>query len=260
MKEILFCALMQLFAVAFAQDTTFFDASKNEVQSIAQADYYSVKVMDSEDTNKVDITEYYTDGQIKFLMNYKNYREKVVDGKKQEWYRNGQLKSSIDYVENEINGQILTYWDDGSKKRIDNYKKDKFISGTCFNKQGIEVEHFRFFVMPYFEQCLQSKKKRKVEDIEQCTNLEIFKHIANTTRYPRLPRNAGVAGTVYIQFTIDTIGEVSRVNIVRGIPNGEKLNEEAIRVIKSLPKMMPGKQDGEKVNVQYTVPIRFQLR
>lgn len=252
--------LLIMFSVAEAQDTTFFNKNSEEVATLSNADYYSFKKYSTKDSNQLESVQYFINGNQKMSISYKDYSRKIVDGNKKEWYRNGQLKSSVDYVENEIDGQILTYWEDGSKKRIDNYKKDKFISGACFDQNGEELEHFRFFIMPRYKSCLEKKKKQDPEKVEQCTTTEIFKHIVQTTRYPKMPRDKGVAGTVYVQFHIDTTGKVSNPTLLRGVAHGEKLNEEALRVVSSLPDMLPGEQDGQKVRVQYNVPIKFQLR
>lgn len=257
MKKILLLAFLSQVLIIKAQDTTFFDANKNEVSSLSLSDFFRVKSVSINDTNNVKVSEFYSNGQIKSEINYKNYTLKKVDGKRMEWYKNGQLKTEIDYIDGEITGQILTFWENGISKRVDNYKKDKFISGKCFNKKGEQIKHFRYLIMPRFKKCL---KKKKFEKIQSCTDYEMYSHIAKTTRYPKEALDSGLVGTVYIQYRIDTTGNVFNPIIVKGINGGQLLEEEALRVVKTLPKMIPGEQDGEKVQVQYTVPIKFNLR
>jgi TonB family protein len=74
-----------------------------------------------------------------------------------------------------------------------------------------------------------------------------------------MARDAGTSGRVYVQFLVDTKGEVNEVKVVRGVPGGKSLEKEAVRVIKALPKMKPGKQRGKPVRIQYTVPVNFKL-
>lgn len=86
-------------------------------------------------------------------------------------------------------------------------------------------------------------------------SLRIF--IRRTIKYPDLARESSVEGTVYINFIIEKDGSVSNPKILRGIGSG--CDEEAIRVIKLMPKWIPGKQYGKTVRVQYNLPIKFKL-
>ena len=64
-----------------------------------------------------------------------------------------------------------------------------------------------------------------------------------------------ISGTVYVTFVIERDGSISNVKILRGIR--EDYNNEVIRVVKSMPKWIPGKQNGKAVRVQYNLPIKF---
>lgn len=86
----------------------------------------------------------------------------------------------------------------------------------------------------------------------------MFKYIGQNTVYPQLARESGVTGIVHIYFVVNKDGSVGDVKVLRGI--GAGCDEEAVRVVKSMPKWKPGKQRGKSVKVQYTIPIRFFLR
>ena len=111
--------------------------------------------------------------------------------------------------------------------------------------------------MPIFPGC---EGKGSKDEIKQCTDNEIYKFIAENTKYPPMMRDAGVSGTVYIRYLIDEKGQVKDVKVLRGVASGKQLDDEAVRVIKSIPKMKPGRQRGKPVRVQYTVPVRFNLK
>jgi TonB family protein len=83
------------------------------------------------------------------------------------------------------------------------------------------------------------------------------KFISRTIKYPDLARENSVGGTVYVNFIIEKDGSVSNPRILRGIGSG--CDEEAIRVIKLMPKWISGKQNGKAVRVQYNLPIKFKL-
>ena len=81
----------------------------------------------------------------------------------------------------------------------------------------------------------------------------INKHI----RYPAEAQAAGYKRNVYVHFIVDKNGDVKEVELTHKSPH-EVLNQEAIRVIKSMPRWeSPGKVEGKPVNVSYTLPINF---
>ena len=96
-------------------------------------------------------------------------------------------------------------------------------------------------------------------------DIALRKFIADNIKYPEEAKEKGLSGKVFVQFIIDKNGDVVSPKIARGID--PILDNEAIRVIQSLPKWKPGEQseriNGEKVwvpkNVSYTVPIAFEL-
>lgn len=85
----------------------------------------------------------------------------------------------------------------------------------------------------------------------------LIKYIQSKIVYPGIARENGIDGTVYLQFVVDKEGKVGNVKVLRGVGGG--LEEEAIRVVKTLPKFTPGKQNGRSVPVYYTVPVKFRL-
>jgi protein TonB len=85
----------------------------------------------------------------------------------------------------------------------------------------------------------------------------LMKDIMSRVVYPELAKENGAKGRVFVQFVVNSKGEVDRVKIVRGVD--ALLDNEAVRVIKTLTGWTPGMQRGKPVNVSYTVPINFQL-
>lgn len=86
---------------------------------------------------------------------------------------------------------------------------------------------------------------------------EMMKYIGDHLEYPVIAKENGVQGKVYVQFVIDSIGNINHPVIVKGAH--PILDKEAIRVIESMPKWIPGEQKGKPVNVMYTLPIMFKL-
>ena len=82
--------------------------------------------------------------------------------------------------------------------------------------------------------------------------------IQKAVRYPSLALRNQVEGRVYVSFTVDPKGEVTDVKIVKGLGSG--IDEETIRAIKTLPRFIPGKQNGREVSVSFTVPVTYKIQ
>jgi protein TonB len=86
----------------------------------------------------------------------------------------------------------------------------------------------------------------------------LLKYIAQNVKYPVICQENGVQGMVSVSFVINEKGEVTNVKAFRG--TDANLEQEAVRVVKSLPNWKPGKQRGKAVKVSYNVPVRFKLQ
>jgi len=86
---------------------------------------------------------------------------------------------------------------------------------------------------------------------------ELMKFLANNIKYPPQAKSNGIQGRVFVNFVIEADGSVSNVRVLRGIGGG--CDEEAVRVIKQMPKWDPGVQKGERVRVSYNLPVKFTL-
>ena len=85
----------------------------------------------------------------------------------------------------------------------------------------------------------------------------LMQYISRNIRYPQAAKDANIEGKVVVQFVVEKDGRVGEARVVRGVD--KNLDEEAIRVCKSLPKFNPGKNaDGEPVRVVYTLPVNFK--
>ena len=82
-------------------------------------------------------------------------------------------------------------------------------------------------------------------------------YINHNLRYPVKARKKKVEGRVFLRFIVSQTGDIQDVQILKGIGSG--CDEEAARVVRQMPKWIPGKQAGSPVNVQYNLPIQFSL-
>ena len=89
-------------------------------------------------------------------------------------------------------------------------------------------------------------------------NGDLFNYLTSKLRYPTLAVEMRTQGTVYLTFVVEKDGDIGDIQIMRGVPDG--CTEEAIRVVKSMPKWKPGKNNGQPVRVQYNLPVKFRLQ
>ena len=81
--------------------------------------------------------------------------------------------------------------------------------------------------------------------------------IGTNVRYPQNAIDRGIEGRVFVQFIVEPDGSVTNIKVARGIGGG--CDEEAVRVVKMMPNWIPGEAHGEKVRVQYFLPINYTL-
>ncbi len=107
-------------------------------------------------------------------------------------------------------------------------------------------------VFPGCEDAVTNDEKRA------CFQKEIIRFVTRNFKFPELARQMGVGGKVFVQFVIEKDGSISNVQVARGVE--ESIDQEAVRVVKSLPKVRPAKQRGKPVRMSFTLPINAKLQ
>lgn len=82
-------------------------------------------------------------------------------------------------------------------------------------------------------------------------------YLSKNLVYPAVAQENGVSGRVYIAFVVEKDGSVTDVRVARSVD--PSLDREAMRVVKSMPRWIPGKQNGSAVRVKYSIPVLFRL-
>jgi protein TonB len=96
-----------------------------------------------------------------------------------------------------------------------------------------------------------------VEQMPEFPEGDISTYLAKNTKYPEVATDNGISGRVFVQFIVGKTGEITDVTVVRGVD--PSLDQEAVRVIKKMPRWKPGKQNGVPVRVIMVVPVFFKL-
>lgn len=118
--------------------------------------------------------------------------------------------------------------------------------------------YVRSEIMPVFPGC--DSEEGTAKEKESCTQNSMLEYIYGHLNYPAIARENGVEGMAFIQFIVND-GVVSEVQILRDPGGG--LGKEALKVVEQMKNVglwTPGFQQGRKVKVKYTLPIKFQLQ
>ena len=195
------------------------------------------------------------------------------DGKGSEKSVKGKISISPDAnksSENRITGKELenkTVYIDGKKATVNEMQAldpEKIASMTVLKaKDSDEIHITTKDTASGTEQALQSSPDREVQLQAQEMprfpggEAELMKYVSMNLKYPQEAMNAGKEGRVVIRFVVSADGKVKDPQVVRSVD--KQLDDEALRVISSLPDFIPGKIDGKPVSVWYTMPVSFRL-
>ncbi|MDR1707870.1 energy transducer TonB [Dysgonomonas sp.] len=132
------------------------------------------------------------------------------------------------------------------------------VQGT--SDKGVDIAELREHKVIVEEKPVEEKPFVTVEQMPTFPGgeVEMQKFIRDNLRYPVVAQEAGIQGRVTLRFVVSKTGAIENVTVVRGIdPSCDK---EAVRVVQSMPKWIPGKQNGLNVPVYFNLPIQFRLQ
>jgi len=108
---------------------------------------------------------------------------------------------------------------------------------------------------PIFLHCNRSASR---EEKQACFQTGVMKHIQQNFEYPAISKEMGISERIIVNFHVGKDGKVINVQVVRG--QDKHLKAEALRLVRSIPTLVPAKQRGQAVSVSFTVPISFTLQ
>ena len=124
-------------------------------------------------------------------------------------------------------------------------------------KEEIPEEPFLFVEeMPRFPGCEEAVMTTKEK--QACAEKMMMEYIYSNVKYPTMAQEGGVEGTVNLRFVVEKDGSISGIKILR--EPGAGTGREVIRLVKKMPKWIPGKQRGKNVRVQFNLPVKFKLQ
>ena len=109
----------------------------------------------------------------------------------------------------------------------------------------------------------QTKKNDMVFDVVEVMpqypggQIAMLKYLMENIKYPEQAMKEGIQGRVTVRFIVEKDGSISDVRPILSVH--PLLNKEAVRVVESMPKWTPGKQNGKPVRVRFNLPVMFKL-
>ena len=162
-------------------------------------------------------------------------------------------------VEDEkVNAEDEIKTQDELKETTTAFGQSDFDKGT--DDRNVLLEHKDEIIVEEKKPVEENKVFTAVEQMPQFPGgeAELMKYIQKNLKYPPVAMENNIQGRVVVQFVVTKTGKIGEVKVARG--KDPDLDKEAVRVVKSLPDFIPGKMNGQSVNVWYTLPITFKLQ
>lgn len=225
-----------------AQDTTFLGRAYKLTMDKSLATSYEIITYDTDNDSTAVSNEYFMNHQLKRTTSYSNFKKNIRHGWDSLFFADGSLRSAVTFNKNGMDGMHIIYHPNGQVKRKDFYTADKLDSGKCFAFDGSDTAYYPYETMPSFPG----------------GDNALIRFLIQSVKFPVEAKEKNIHGEVIITFVIDTDGQIVEIQTKQSVH--PILDNEVIRVIKSMPRWVAGTQDGVAVRVQYNLPFRFRIR
>jgi TonB family protein len=162
-------------------------------------------------------------------------------GKYMEYYLGGEKRLMCQYKDDKKDGVFKVFHKNGNVKRLETWQKGEWQKGECFDEEGQKIPYCSYQEDAQFKGGITA----------------LYQFLGNELKYPKFARKNSIEGTVYVSFTIETDGSLSEIKVLKGVE--AHLDDEALRLVRLMPKWKPGKFEGELVRYIFTLPIGFRL-
>jgi TonB family protein len=268
MKIFYFVLGLFLSNVAVSQeiDTIFYNVDWQKTKNRDSFKFYRLAKLNLNPDTSYLVKDYYLSGQLQMQGQVKSLETDGRFGHFEYYDKNGNKESEGEYLKDKRHGQwkfydslkflykteeyrngdldglLKMYYSNGKLKRKEVYKADGFLRGECYDTTGEEIEFFQYEIMPEYpggDDALMTYLQKKI-------------------KYPKNALKKEIEGIVMVRFVITPNGEVTDVKITKTV--SPEIDEEALRVVRAMPKWKPGLQDNIPVPVFFDVPINFSLK
>jgi len=174
-----------------------------------------------------------------------------------------RVKSSVAFTVPEIKKDDEVKEDQEMKSQDDLAETNTAIGAFTVegNDETAEVKHVEEKIAE--PEPVKEEETKVFDVVEQMPSFPggagaLMQYLSSNIKYPVVAEENGVQGRVVCTFVVEKDGSITDVRVIKSVD--PSLDKEAMRVVKSMPKWIPGKQNGAAVRVKYTVPVTFRLQ
>ncbi len=174
-----------------------------------------------------------------------------------------RVKSSVAFTVPEIKKDDEVKEDQEMKSQEDLAETNTAIGAFTVegNDETAEVKHVEEKIAE--PEPVKEEETKVFDVVEQMPSFPggpsaLMQYLSSNIKYPVVAEENGVQGRVVCTFVVERDGSITDVRVIKSVD--PSLDKEAVRVVKGMPKWIPGKQNGSAVRVKYTVPVTFRLQ
>ena len=204
-----------------------------------------------------------TDVELQSLAEKKEIKEEKKDDPEVEKVEIERVKSSVAFTVPEIKKDEEVKEDQEMKSQDELSETNTAIGAFTVegNDETAEVKHVEEKIAE--PEPVKEEETKVFDVVEQMPSFPggpsaLMQYLSSNIKYPVVAEENGVQGRVVCTFVVERDGSITDVRVVKSVD--PSLDKEAVRVVKSMPKWIPGKQNGSAVRVKYTVPVTFKLQ
>lgn len=247
MKKCLWTVLLVLLvSVSFAQKSkltiTYYDETWMKVKNKKYATFYQESYTERD---TLFVTDFYLDGNKQMVGQFSDRKEEVKVGFFVFYAKNGSKESEGNFANNKREGGWKYYHPNGTVSALVEYRSDSIIKAEEFNENGVQLN--------------ENDTLNFADNLPKFSNdpEDLYKFISKKIQYPTWAKRLNIDGKVVIRFVVDKNVDIVDVQLIKSAH--PTLDEEALRVVKSMPSWFPGTHEGKPVCIRYTLPILFKL-
>ena len=203
------------------------------------------------------------DVELQSLAEKKEIKEEKKDEPEVEKIEVERVKSSVAFTVPEIKKDDEVKEDQEMKSQDELSETNTAIGAFTVegNDETAEVKHVEEKIAE--PEPVKEEETKVFDVVEQMPSFPggpsaLMQYLSSNIKYPVVAEENGVQGRVVCTFVVEKDGSITDVRVVKSVD--PSLDKEAVRVVKSMPKWIPGKQNGSAVRVKYTVPVTFKLQ
>ena len=203
------------------------------------------------------------DVELQSLAEKKEIKDEKKDEPEVEKIEVERVKSSVAFTVPEIKKDEEVKEDQEMKSQDDLAETNTAIGAFTVegNDETAEVKHVEEKIAE--PEPVKEEETKVFDVVEQMPSFPggpsaLMQYLNSNIKYPVVAEEKGVQGRVVCTFVVEKDGSITDVRVVKSVD--PSLDKEAMRVVKGMPKWIPGKQNGSAVRVKYTVPVTFRLQ